>query len=548
MRFAYIDSQGKEVGIPTVEALQLRIELGAIVPGTMFFDASSERWAPAREHEIFRTLQRELNEKSDIAFVAPPPVLGLSQGATDAEPSALAVTEGDSAAPPPAAEEAEPLPPEPPPPAPAAPARGERDLFDVGKLTFTPLDDLVAALPQERGGAPPAGAPTPDGFERTSLSAAGEPVRDVGPLAPRGSDRASDPAAGKAGGPLDPAARSGWIDESPPAAAEGPPGWADEDAGARSEGGLPEGSADLEEPPPPARAASRRASQGGPQGAAELPHAAHPAPRSRARAATRPAARQGPPVALLAGAALLVAALAGAGWLGWSLLRDGSGEAGPRYRAVDIPALPPELEGTFRELAGGALADALVGLSERYRSAGLADEPPADWLAGQYLANASRFPEVAAYWEALAGALASLRTEEEALFRSALEARAAAAPVDAEDRATLVERGVAGFQSALPERDQAYEQLSAVFTAALSLHDFLLRNEDDIDYEPAAGGISRDPVLEAVPASRQLGDEMWRRVDEITSALEAMNALSERPTTERLFSLTLDRVAATPVH
>jgi hypothetical protein len=41
---------------------------------------------------------------------------------------------------------------------------------------------------------------------------------------------------------------------------------------------------------------------------------------------------------------------------------------------------------------------------------------------------------------------------------------------------------------------------------------------------------------------------MWARVDGITSALEAMDALSERVTTERLFSGTLERIAAAPIH
>ena len=72
MRFLYIDSQGKEVPIPTVEALALRIELGAITEETRLYDAAADRWAPAGEQEIFRSLARELVDKSG-GFVAPPP-------------------------------------------------------------------------------------------------------------------------------------------------------------------------------------------------------------------------------------------------------------------------------------------------------------------------------------------------------------------------------------------------------------------------------------------------------------------------------------------
>ena len=72
MRFVYIDSQGREVPIPTVEALALRIELGAITDTTRFYDPAADLWAPAGEHEIFRSLTRELELKSE-GFVAPPP-------------------------------------------------------------------------------------------------------------------------------------------------------------------------------------------------------------------------------------------------------------------------------------------------------------------------------------------------------------------------------------------------------------------------------------------------------------------------------------------
>jgi hypothetical protein len=56
-------------------------------------------------------------------------------------------------------------------------------------------------------------------------------------------------------------------------------------------------------------------------------------------------------------------------------------------------------------------------------------------------------------------------------------------------------------------------------------------------------------VLEETrPASEELGDEIWRKVDAITGALEAMGALGgEQVTTRRLFSLTLDGVGSAAV-
>jgi hypothetical protein len=78
-------------------------------------------------------------------------------------------------------------------------------------------------------------------------------------------------------------------------------------------------------------------------------------------------------------------------------------------------------------------------------------------------------------------------------------------------------------------------------TAALDLHQFLIDNESEIAYDPAAGGVSRDPVLEAVPRTRELGTEMWSRVDRITEALDALGAL-DRVTTERLTAALFDRI------
>ncbi|MCH7991535.1 MAG: hypothetical protein IIC35_03890, partial [Gemmatimonadetes bacterium] len=73
MRFAYIDSNGNEVPIPSVDALALRIELGAISEDTELYDAQADLWGPAHTHEIFQSLSR--TSGGDSGFVAPPPVV-----------------------------------------------------------------------------------------------------------------------------------------------------------------------------------------------------------------------------------------------------------------------------------------------------------------------------------------------------------------------------------------------------------------------------------------------------------------------------------------
>lgn len=106
----------------------------------------------------------------------------------------------------------------------------------------------------------------------------------------------------------------------------------------------------------------------------------------------------------------------------------------------------------------------------------------------------------------------------------------------------LVERARAGFQAGRSERRAVYRKLGAVVDAALGLHEFLLANEDRIQYDPALGS-SRDPVLEAVPDTPELGNDMWDRVDGITASLDALGAL-DRVTTERLLALLFSQLDA----
>jgi hypothetical protein len=84
MRFAYMDSQGNEVTIPSVDALALRIELGAISADTELYDAQADRWGPAHTHDIFHTLSRDAEEEG---FVAPPPAMAPPTPAIDPPPA-----------------------------------------------------------------------------------------------------------------------------------------------------------------------------------------------------------------------------------------------------------------------------------------------------------------------------------------------------------------------------------------------------------------------------------------------------------------------------
>jgi len=275
--------------------------------------------------------------------------------------------------------------------------------------------------------------------------------------------------------------------------------------------------------------------------------AAAPPPRGTATTATgSPTPSSGPARAL---SALLLLLLVSGGWLGWSVFHGrGDSLPAPRYVPVDIPALDPALEPAFREASAAALQGLLNEFADVQARAGLPPAPPLDWLSGRYLANASRYPEVAAYWAGMSELLGELRAAEENAFRGALEARIAESGRGPEEQALVRERALAGFRSALPGRDVAWEALSDVIRTALELHGFLVQNEADIDYEPVIAGRSGDPLLETAPQSPQLASALSESVDRVARALEAMSALDEALTTERLFALTFEGVAAAGVH
>ena len=76
--------------------------------------------------------------------------------------------------------------------------------------------------------------------------------------------------------------------------------------------------------------------------------------------------------------------------------------------------------------------------------------------------------------------------------------------------------------------------------AALDLHQFLITHEAEIAYTPATG-LSRNPVEEAVPATPELGEEMWDKVEDITNALDALGSL-DRVTRQRLTDVLYGRI------
>lgn len=574
MRFAYIDSQGNEVPIPSVDALALRIELGAIGPDTELYDSQADRWGPAHTHEIFHTLSREAE---DEGFVAPPPPVAPADEEEGGEEAAEAAEEpaaepeaedddlgfdvadglelvdeeegGEEAA---AVEE------------PATGDEGEEDAAMNFGLTEAPAAEEAeeSAVTAEAG---PDEAGDEEGFDFGGVDALEleegaeeeeeEPLPEPPQEEPAGADDggldleqplsemgASDLAGGDEG-------TSGGLELEQPMSefeADGPPSWmeqdgpeGDDDAMDFSSGAAGEEEEEEDAAPAPAPAATGAEEEEEEEGEEEPPRER----RSRPSPPRRP--KKTSPVKLIVGVVAL-AAIGGGGWFGWQALQSGGGSQAeepetPVLPAVTIPDIPAELLPVMRDLGEEALSEMIAELRGMQGEFDLLDQPREDWLAGIYLANASDYPEVEEYWVALESYVDRVRDVDTQVFHENYLEQLEAAEITGDTAAILIERADSGFLATRGDRLEAYNQMDDLINASLDLHDFLLRNEEQIEHEPAAGGVSRDPVLEAVPATDEIGDQMWDMVDRITSALDALGTL-DRVTTERLLAVLFDRI------
>jgi hypothetical protein len=237
---------------------------------------------------------------------------------------------------------------------------------------------------------------------------------------------------------------------------------------------------------------------------------------------------------------VLLLAVGVGGYVGWPILsaRLAQPEV-PERPVVVMPPISPELLPRMQALTADAVADVVRGADESTAADG-PPEPAQEWLSGVYLGNASQFASIEAFWEGIDRFVTQLRTGEWRSYHDALVARVAGAGVTPEDAAIIMERADSGFVAAQDARLQAYDAMERLAIAALDLHDFLLLNEESIEYRPANASTA-DPVLEAVPATPALGDQMWDMVDEITESLDALGSL-DRVTRARLTAAMQERL------
>ena len=483
MRFAYMDSQGNEVTIPSVDALALRIQLGAISADTELYDAQADRWGPAHTHDIFHTLSRDAEEEG---LVAPPPAMAPE----------LPVSESASA------DDAE-----------SEPER-EKALESVAEApeADADLDDLdlsfVVTSEVEPGGDESADAGDMD------LGGMG---LDLVP----GAESESESVSAELGGGLD-APMELSDDEME---LESPMDFVGGGDTGSSDGGL-----DLEQP------LSDHTPETPPERQQQDQDDGERKPRSRPSAPRRP---KKVPVGMIVGVVVLLGGGAAA-FLAWRSFAGTEVET-PALPPVVIPDIPAELLARMGDMAEAALTEMVEDLRGRLAALDIPTQPRDAWLGGNYLANASQFEDIETFWIGIERFVDEVRDTDTQLFHDKYVQQVEAAGFTADTAAMLIERADSGFVAARDARFEAYSLIDDLLNASLDLHTFLLDNEQNIAYEPASAGVSDDPVLEAVPSTEMLGDQMWDRIEGITDALSELGTL-DRVTRERLFAVLFDRI------
>ena len=75
-RFLYLDKNGEETKVESVDELRRCVEDGLIEEDTLLYDARSREWGPARVHTAYRSVQGEVLADDGSA----PPPMGDTEG------------------------------------------------------------------------------------------------------------------------------------------------------------------------------------------------------------------------------------------------------------------------------------------------------------------------------------------------------------------------------------------------------------------------------------------------------------------------------------
>ena len=527
-------------------------------------DAQADRWGPAHTHDIYHTLSRDAG---DEGFVAPPPAMLTP----------IAGLESQSAFEPPSTPES-----------PAAESTStesagsgldDLDLSVVDSPVAAPGGDASADAGDPGPGAagldlaPAAADEVEGGFdfgdfsglieEEISFDTQPPPDTESGGLElalPTDMESPTDLTGGgvELAPPTD-AAGGGLELESPMDLAgggmelESPMDFAGADESAGADGGL-ELEQPLSETAPAAPAAwqeddlddgamdfgdTESTSAGDPKvadrGAGADEGSSERTPRSRP---SRPRPPKKSRVPMIVGVVVLGAGAAG--FFAWQTFSGPEVVEASALPAVVIPDIPAELLPRMRDMAEAAVVEMVEDLRGRSAALDIPTQPQDAWLGGRYLGNASEFEDIERFWLGIERFVDEVRNTDTQLFHDKYVQQVEAAGFAADTAAMLIERADSGFVAARDGRLEADGLMDDLINASFDLHTFLLGNEGNIAYQPASAGMS-DPVLEAVPSTEALGDQMWSQMEGITDALARLGTL-DRVTRERLFAVLFDRI------
>lgn len=199
-------------------------------------------------------------------------------------------------------------------------------------------------------------------------------------------------------------------------------------------------------------------------------------------------------------------------------------EASDAARAESIPVAPDvgSLVSRFTS-ARAAGFDNMVSGVDSLRALHRIQQVPRSWLEGAYLADAPSYPEVEDFWLRYRGFLAEVQARDTALFRAGFVRSLRSQGIQGPVLSLRLTQGMKEFEKTQPQRERVYRHMEELSAAALALHTLLVDRAEDITYDPALqGGVSREPVVEAVAEDTMLRDQMWSLLERIFASLEGV--------------------------
>lgn len=183
------------------------------------------------------------------------------------------------------------------------------------------------------------------------------------------------------------------------------------------------------------------------------------------------------------------------------------------------PAGPLASPGALAVVSAAAMADMGSALDGLRGDMGVND-PPAVWLSGPYLADASAYPEVARYWERYLELVSAMRAAEEQLFRDGITQRLESEGMEGSALEIRVARALQDFRADGVRRDEEYGAMELLAATATDLDEFLRRSSRSIEYRPAEAGIALDPELEVSIRSQAVRSDLTLHLDRLLDALD----------------------------